>query len=169
MENPDLVLQETGSRPTYSRLNYVPSRDTLRREATSSFISLRDLHRIRRFLSVDTSVVIANALVSSRLDYCNFLFRSLSSHNATRLQYVQNALARFVTGASKYTHITSTLRTLHWLPIRQCIIFRTLVLVYKYLTTGQPKYFAPYLSLYKSAMKTRRSNPQNLFLQVPHY
>ena len=82
----------------------------------SYFISLRDLHRIRRFLSIDTSVVIANALVSSRLDYCNSLFRSLSSRNATRLQYVQNALARFVTGASKYTHITSTLRTLHWLP-----------------------------------------------------
>ena len=75
----------------------------------SCFISLRDLHCIRRFLSVDTSVVIANAVVSSHLDYCNSLFRSLSSRNATRLQYVQNALARFVTGASKYTHITSTL------------------------------------------------------------
>ena len=135
----------------------------------SCFISLRDLHRIRRFLSVDTSVVIANALVSSRLDYCNYLFRSLSSRNATRLQYVQNALARFVTGASKYTHITSTLRTLHWLPVRQRIIFKTLVLVYKYLTTGQPKYFAPYLPLYKSAMNTRRSNPKNLFLLVPSY
>ena len=135
----------------------------------SCFISLRDLHRIWRFLSVDTSVVIANALVSSHLDYCNSLFRSLSSRNATRLQYVQNALARFVTGASKYTHITSTLRTLHWLPIRQCIIFKTLVWVYKYLTTGQPKYFAPYLPLYNSAMNTRCSNPKNLFLQVPHY
>ena len=60
----------------------------------SCFISLRDIHRIRRFLSVDTSVVIANALVSSHLDYCNFLFHSLSSRNATRLQYVQNAPAR---------------------------------------------------------------------------
>ena len=114
-------------------------------------------------------MVIAYALVSSRLDYCNSLFRSLSSRNATRLQYVQNALARFVTGASKYTHITSSLRTLHWLPIRQQIILKTLVLVYKYLTTGQLKYFAPYLSLYKSAVNTRRSNPQNMFLQVPHY
>ena len=37
MENPDLVLQETGSRSTYSRLNYVPSGDTLRRDAFSSF------------------------------------------------------------------------------------------------------------------------------------
>ena len=45
----------------------------------SCFISLRDLHHIRRFLSIDTSVVIANALISSCLDYCNSLFRSLSS------------------------------------------------------------------------------------------
>ena len=74
-----------------------------------------------------------------------------------------------VTGASKYTHITSTLRTLHWLPVRQRIIFKTLVLVYKYLTTGQPKYFAPYLPLYKSAVNTKRSNPKNLFLLVPSY
>ena len=79
----------------------------------SCFISLRDLHLIRKFYSVDTSVVIANALVSSRLDYCNSLLRSLSSHNATRLQYIQNALARFVTSASKFTHITSSLKTLH--------------------------------------------------------
>ena len=40
MANPDLVLQETGSRPTYSRLNYVPSGDTLRRDAISSYIYL---------------------------------------------------------------------------------------------------------------------------------
>ena len=53
----------------------------------SCFISLRDLHGIRRFLSVDTSVV-TSALVSSRLDYCNSLFCSLSSHNITRLQYI---------------------------------------------------------------------------------
>ena len=38
MENPDLVLQETGSRSTYSRLNYVPSGDTLRRDAISSLL-----------------------------------------------------------------------------------------------------------------------------------
>ena len=65
--------------------------------------------------------------------------------------------------------VTSCLKILHWLPIRQRIIFKTPVFVYKYLTTGQPKYFAPYLSLYKSAVNTRRSNPKNLFLQVSHY
>ena len=59
----------------------------------SCFISLRDLHCIRRFLSIDTSVVIANALVSSRLDYCNSLFRSLSCCTATRFKMLSHSLS----------------------------------------------------------------------------
>ena len=37
MENPDLALQETDSSPTHSHFNHVPSEDTLRRDAMSSF------------------------------------------------------------------------------------------------------------------------------------
>ena len=37
MENPDLVLQEKGSSSTHSRFDHVPSGDTLRRDAMSSF------------------------------------------------------------------------------------------------------------------------------------
>ena len=47
MENPDLVLQETGSRPTYSRLNYVQSGDTLHRDAISSLILLQVYPRFK--------------------------------------------------------------------------------------------------------------------------
>ena len=47
MENPDLVLQETGSRLTYSRLNYVPSGDTLRRDAISSIFVVFNVFLIR--------------------------------------------------------------------------------------------------------------------------
>ena len=45
----------------------------------SCFAQLRDFRHVRRFLNHDTSVLVANALVSSRLDYCNSIFRSLSS------------------------------------------------------------------------------------------
>ena len=40
------------------------------------------------------------------------------------------------------------LKSLHWLPVKQRIIFKILLLIYKFLTTGKPKFFAPYLSLY---------------------
>ena len=46
MENPDLVLQETGSRPTYSRLNYVPSGDTLRQDTISSYYMMLLVYKL---------------------------------------------------------------------------------------------------------------------------
>ena len=125
----------------------------------SCFASLCDLHCNRHFLSYDVSVMVANALVSSRLDYCNSLFRSFYSKNIIRLQNKQNCLARFVSDSSRFTHITPTLKSLHWLPVKQQIIFKILVPVYKYLTTGKPKYFSQFLSFHTSVIKTRCSNP----------
>ena len=42
-------------------------------------MQFRDLRHVRRFLTHDASVLVANALVSSWLNYCDPLFRSLSS------------------------------------------------------------------------------------------
>ena len=49
------------------------------------FSQLRDFRNIRQFLTQDAAVSVANAFVSSRLDYCNSLFRSLSKVNFHRL------------------------------------------------------------------------------------
>ena len=51
---------------------------------------------VRQFLTHDASVLVANALVSSRLDYCNSLFRSLAKFNLHKLQCIQNSAARIV-------------------------------------------------------------------------
>ena len=51
---------------------------------------------MRQFLTQDAVVSVANAFVSSRLDYCNSLFRSLSKVNLHRLQSIQNSAARIV-------------------------------------------------------------------------
>ena len=50
-----------------------------------------------------------------------------------RLQAVQNAAARLVTGARRRDHITPVLRQLHWLPVRQRVNFKLAVLVFKAL------------------------------------
>ena len=49
----------------------------------SYFVKLLDSRHVRQFLTRDVSVLVGNALVSSRLDYCNSLFRSLSKFNRT--------------------------------------------------------------------------------------
>ena len=79
---------------------------------------MRDLRRIRKYLTPQVAVLAANALVSSRLDYCNSLIRGLSGFNQYKLQSIQNTLARIVTNHGKYAHVTPILQKLHWLPVR---------------------------------------------------
>ena len=135
----------------------------------SCFVGLRDFRRIRRHLPKAVAITVANALVSSRLDYCNSLFRSLSSRDLRRLQCIQNSAARIVTNTSKFAHISPILNSLHWLPVKYRCIFKTCMLIYKYLDTGLPSYFTSYIARYSSSMVTRRSDPSNLFLEVPAF
>ena len=62
------------------------------------FYHIRDLRRIHRFISLFVAKTIATALViSSRLDYCNFLLYNTANKDIAKLQRVQNCLARVVT------------------------------------------------------------------------
>ena len=112
---------------------------------------------------------VVNALVSSRLDYCNSLLRSLSKFNLHRLQSIQNSAARPITNSNKFTHTTPVLRKLHWLPIQFRSEFKLATLVYKFFHTGFPKYIAPYLSLYRTTYNTRHSQSVANFLTVPKF
>jgi len=59
-----------------------------------------------------------------------------------RLQSVQNAAARLITGAPRRDHITPILRQLHWLPVRRRVDFKIAVLVFRCLTGQAPGYLA---------------------------
>ena len=54
----------------------------------STRVHVRDLYRICPLLDLNTSVLLANALVISRWDYCNSLFLSLTDFQLRRLQLV---------------------------------------------------------------------------------
>ena len=78
----------------------------------SCFYHMRDLRRIRRHLDLDSAKLLATALVSSRLDYCNSLLYGIADIDLTRLQRVQNQLARLVTKSPPFTHSIPLLRSL---------------------------------------------------------
>ena len=78
----------------------------------STRVQARDLYRVCPLLDLNTSVLLANALVSSRLDYCNSIFLSLTEFELRRLQLVQNSLCRVVTRSSKSSQITPQLKKL---------------------------------------------------------
>ena len=63
--------------------------EDIKRTCKACFLQMRNLRRIRKYLTSEVAVLAANALVSSRLDYCNSLFRGLSGFNQHKLQSIQ--------------------------------------------------------------------------------
>ena len=144
-----------------------PISDHVSQVIKSTRVHTRDLYRICDLLDLNTSVLLANALVSSRLDYCNPLFLLLIDFELRRLQLVQNSLCRVVTHSSKYSHITPQLKKLHWLPVKYRIQFKIGLIAYKILNQGQPVYLRQLIHPYTSSRNTRRSTPKLKFLHTP--
>ena len=124
-----------------------------------------DLRHDKQYLTDEAAILATNAWVSNRLDYYNSLFRSLSSLNIRKLQYIQNTFARIATNCNKYTQAkllrvkVAILKLLHWLPVEFCCIFKTATLVYKFLHSGHPSYFGSLLSTYCGRYSTRYNHP----------
>ena len=100
------------------------------------------------------AISATSALVSSKLDYCNSLYWGLSK----RLQCLQNVLARVVTGSRKWTHVTPVLKSLHWLPVKERIVFKTATIIYKHFDSGLLRYFPTFnFQIHKSKTHFDRS------------
>ena len=99
------------------------------------FFQLRQLRAIKSSLMTDAAKTLAQAFVGGRLEYCNSLLYgvTVSARTYCDVCSVQNAAARFITGARKYDHISPVLRDLHWLPLRQRIIIKIATLMHQCL------------------------------------
>jgi hypothetical protein len=132
-----------------------------------SYIHMRQIRRVRPSLDLNSAVLLANSLVSSRLDYCNSLFYGLPKSSLKRLQRVQNSLARvIIPSCKKYDHIQPVLRELHWLPIDKRIEFKLATLTFKVLENSQPAYLSELLRRHVPT-RSLRSTGKNL-LVIPN-
>ncbi len=102
------------------------------------FAQLRQLTKIKSFLSVADLQKVIHAFISSRLDYCNALYSGISQRNLQRLQLIQNAAAWLLTGIKKRDHISPILAALHWLLVSFRIDFKILLLPFKALKGQAP-------------------------------
>jgi len=104
----------------------------------SCHFHIRPLRHTRPLLTNDAAISVANSIVSSHLDYCNSLLCNTSECNLNKLQCIQNTLACVTCQSPGSSSASDLRRSLHWLPVRQCVIYKTAVITYKALITGQP-------------------------------
>ena len=108
---------------------------TMDKQVTSVFkacnFHLYRLSSIRRYIKTDATRSVVQALITSRLDYCNSLLTNLTYTQMKRLKSIQHKDARLVTRTPLREHITPVLKQLHWLPVECRITYKLMVLVYK--------------------------------------
>ena len=115
---------------------------------------------------MDTTKIIIQALVVSKLDYSNSLLAGTAGHQPDKLQHIQNMACRVITNIPKYDHINDNLMTLHWLRICERILYKTEVLVYKCRCGLAPKYLQ---ELLPKPNKTRTLHSSYTTVIVPEF
>ncbi|XP_075334670.1 uncharacterized protein LOC142396008 [Odontesthes bonariensis] len=111
--------------------------------------------RTARNLTDKAAQVLIQALVISRLDYCNSLLAGAPASAIRPLELVQKAAARLVFNLPKFSHTSPILRSLHWLPVAAHIQFKTLVLAYRAVEETAPSYLQAMVKPYTPAQPLR--------------
>ncbi len=126
----------------------LPFSDNIAKTARSCRFALFNIKKIRPFLSEHATQLLVQALVLSRLDYCNALLAGLPASSIKPLQLIQNAAARWIFNEPKRTHLTPLFISLHWLPIAARITFKALMFAYKTTSGSAPLYLNSLLQAY---------------------
>ena len=105
---------------------------------SSVFVNIKNISRIKSFLTVKEKSILMCSLVLSKLDYCNSLYYGINSDLLAKLQYAQNSAARLIFQRRKFDHVTDIFIELHWLPVRMRIIYKVLLTVHKCLYQTSP-------------------------------
>ena len=86
---------------------------------SSLYYTMRNIAWIRNLIDRDTIKILMQAIVLSKLDYCNSIFIRCTQYNLSKLQRVQNMAARVIFKLQKHDNITLHLSNLHWLKVAE--------------------------------------------------
>ena len=130
---------------------------------------LHALRHIRPLITRDATNTIACSIVCSWLDYCNIILYGVSDYNISRLQRVQNALARTVCATSYRSSATDLRRSLHRLPVQQRIAYKIAMTTFKARHHKQPAYLSQLIIDYHPSRPLRSMGNYLITIRRGHY
>ncbi|XP_063808965.1 uncharacterized protein LOC135016854 [Pseudophryne corroboree] len=132
----------------------------------SCYIHLRNISKIRPYLTQDTAKTLIHALIISRIDYCNSLLTGLPKHRLSPLQSILNAAARLIFLARRSSSADPLCQSLHWLPVFYRIKYKILLLTYKVHKNKEHPPGRPIIAGLDSLMANL---PHYIDLKLQHY
>ena len=107
---------------------------------SSSFNTLHNIAHVQCHLDQETTKILVQALVLSKLDYCNSLFLGIPKNNIAKLQKIQNMSCRIIFQLPKHSNINNYLVQLHWLKIQEHITYKVATIMHKCIHNIAPIY-----------------------------
>ena len=98
-------------------------------------------------LSKASRKIIAQGTIISRILYAIPVWGGLTAIYSRKLQVLQNNVARVITGLGKRTSMSTLMREMNWLSIKEMIEMQTTIMVWKVVRTGKPEYLAEKMKL----------------------
>ena len=121
----------------------------------SAHMHIRRINSIRRHLCENSTKLLVNSTVLSRLDYCNSIYVGLPLQTSLyKLQLAQNCAARMITNTPRHDHITPVLQQLNWLTIQKRCQLKILVLTFQVLHNNSPQHICELLQWYIRALRS---------------
>ena len=101
---------------------------------------LGQINRVKHLFDKKTLAMIIDTLVMSKINYCSSVWSNTSESNIDKIQLIQNYAARIISGVQKFDHISPTISALGWLPIKEHLLYRDTLLMFKCINGQAPSY-----------------------------
>ena len=135
--------------------NYLEEIKTNNNNSKSSFLRLHRLSKIRSCLNQSTTEKLVHAfmlLLPHVLIIAIVFYMVAQRTKLKKLQAIQNSAARLIKVKKKSDEITPILYDLHWLQIKERIVLKLLMFVFKNLDNQAPIHLTLLIDLYVPCM-----------------
>ena len=132
-------------------------KEQIKQLKSSCYLKLRDLAKMKSFLTTKQMNTLVQAVIISCLDYCNSLYYGCSNAVMTQLQNIQNRACRLVFGLKKKDSVQDKLKELHWLKVRERIEFKLCLLAFKAVNGIGPSYLCDIITFVNDNSRRRSS------------
>ena len=145
-------------------LSFDPHVSSKVQKTMANFVKIKS---ICKYITREACTTLLLMLCMSHLDYLNAVLYGIPNKTLNKYQRIQNMCAKLALGKSKYDSSTESLKTLHWLPIRQHIEFKILVLTHKCINNSAPRYLQDLISVKAQIRANMRSSSMGVLLNIP--
>jgi len=131
--------------------------DQVKKLKQSCFHKLRHIAKMKYFLTETQIRILIQAVILSKIDYCNSLYYGCQTYVINQLQVIQNRACRIIFGMKKRENVDHRLQELHWLKVKERIEFKVLLLIFKSVKGQAPDYLNELITFNNDSGCRRRS------------